>query len=400
MLTARDGAVESASGTSSRTRWYRRTTKESHGAGPHRDFRGLHGYDVGMSADVRPLARPDRSVPAGDAFGRPLHDLRISITDRCNFRCTYCMPKEVFGRDYAFLPRDQVLSFEEIERSARVFVELGVEKLRITGGEPLVRRDLPDLIAMLAALRRPDGEPLDLTLTTNGSALRALAGPLAKAGLRRVTVSLDSLDDAVFGAMNGIDFPVERVLDGIAAAQEAGLAPVKVNMVVRRGMNESSVVPMAAWAREAGVTLRFIEYMDVGHSNGWRLDDVVPAAELARIVGEHWPIEPVRATYRGEVADRWRYADGRGEIGIISSVTRPFCGDCTRARLSAEGQLYTCLFAVRGHDLRAALRDGRSDDELRAFIGSIWAVRDDRYSELRSEATSDLPRVEMFAMGG
>jgi cyclic pyranopterin phosphate synthase len=353
-----------------------------------------------MSADEQTRRRLDRPVAGSDALGRPLRDLRISVTDRCNFRCTYCMPKEVFGRDYAFLPRDQVLSFEEIERAARVFVELGVEKLRITGGEPLVRRDLPDLIAMLAAIRRPDGGEIDLTLTTNGSALRALARPLADAGLQRVTISLDSLDDAVFGAMNGIDFPVERVLDGIAAAQEAGLAPVKVNMVVRRGINEASVLPMATWAREAGVTLRFIEYMDVGHSNGWRLDEVVPAADLVRIVGERWPIEPAQATYRGEVADRWRYVDGRGEIGLISSVTRPFCGDCTRARLSAEGQLYTCLFAVRGHDLRAVLRSGVPDAELAAFIASIWNVRDDRYSELRSEETTELPRIEMFAMGG
>ena len=400
MLTARDGVVESASGTSGPTRWYRRTTITYLGDDPHRDFRGTPGYDGRMSTDQQTRRRPAHPVAGSDALGRPLRDLRISVTDRCNFRCTYCMPKEVFGRDYAFLPRDQVLSFEEIERAARVFVELGVEKLRITGGEPLVRRDLPDLIAMLAAIRRPDGGEIDLTLTTNGSALRALARPLADAGLRRVTISLDSLDDAVFGAMNGIDFPVERVLDGIAAAQEAGLAPVKVNMVVRRGINEASVLPMATWAREAGVTLRFIEYMDVGHSNGGRLDEVVPAADLVRIVGERWPIEPAQATYRGEVADRWRYVDGRGEIGLISSVTRPFCGDCTRARLSAEGQLYTCLFAVRGHDLRAVLRSGVPDVELAAFIASIWNVRDDRYSELRSEETTELPRIEMFAMGG
>jgi cyclic pyranopterin phosphate synthase len=310
----------------------------------------------------------------------------------------------VFGRDYEFLPKDQVLSFEEIERVARVFVALGVEKLRITGGEPLVRRDLPTLIAMLAALRRPDGGEIDLTLTTNGSALRALAGPLAAAGLRRVTVSLDSLDDAVFGAMNGIDFPVERVLDGIGAAIEAGLAPVKVNMVVRRGVNESSIVPMAAWARETGVILRFIEYMDVGHSNGWRLDEVVPAAELVELIGANWPVEPADASYRGEVADRWRYADGRGEFGVISSVTVPFCGDCTRARLSADGQLYTCLFAVDGTDVREVIRGGASDEALAAFIDAVWSRRDDRYSELRSAATSattsSLPKVEMFAMGG
>jgi cyclic pyranopterin phosphate synthase len=335
-----------------------------------------------------------------DTRGRAVRDLRISVTDRCNFRCTYCMPKEVFGRDYAFLPRDQVLSFEEIERAARVFVDLGVHKLRITGGEPLVRRDLPHLIEMLAAIRQPDGQPVDLTLTTNGSALRALARPLAAAGLRRVTVSLDSLDDAVFGAMNGIDFPVERVLDGIDAAIDAGLTPVKVNMVVRRGVNETSLVPMADWARETGVTLRFIEYMDVGHSNGWRLDEVVPAADIIETLAARWPVEPAEASYRGEVADRWVYQDGRGEFGVITSVTTPFCGDCTRARLSAEGQLYTCLFAVDGHDLRARLRDGSSDTEVSAFVEGIWLRRGDRYSELRSASTSTLPKVEMFAMGG
>lgn len=339
-----------------------------------------------------------------DALGRPLHDLRISVTDRCNFRCTYCMPKEVFGRDYAFLPRDQVLSFEEIHRAARAFVELGVQKLRITGGEPLVRRDLPALIGLLAALRTPDGRELDLTLTTNGAALRALAIPLRDAGLRRVTVSLDSLDDAVFGAMNGIDFPVARVLDGVEAALAAGLTPLKVNMVVRRGVNEDSVVPMARWARDLGVTLRFIEYMDVGHSNGWRLDEVVPAADLIATLTAAWPAEPADPAYRGEVAGRWRYLDGAGEFGIISSVTMPFCRDCTRARLSADGTLYTCLFATAGRDVRAVLRDGSSDEDLVAFLADTWRARDDRYSELRTLSTRadrpDLPRVEMFAMGG
>ncbi len=341
-----------------------------------------------------------KMAPPLDLLGRPLHDLRISVTDRCNFRCTYCMPKEIFGRDYEFLPKDQVLSFEEIERAARAFVELGVEKLRITGGEPLVRRGLPELIRMLAALRTRDGRELDLTLTTNGAALRALAGPLADAGLQRVTVSLDSLDDDVFGAMNGVDFPVARVLDGIDAALEAGLAPVKVNMVVRRGVNETSIVPMARWARETGVTLRFIEYMDVGHSNGWRLDEVVSAAELIDIVTAAWSAQPADPGYRGEVADRWRYADGAGEFGIISSVTRPFCRDCTRARLSADGKLYTCLFAVGGRDVRAVLRDGSTDEQLVAFLTDTWRVRDDRYSELRAQSTSDLPKIEMFAMGG
>ena len=335
-----------------------------------------------------------------DTLGRAMRDLRISVTDRCNFRCTYCMPKELFGRDYAFLPRDQVLSFEEIERVARVFVGLGVEKLRITGGEPLVRRDLPDLIAMLAAIRRPDGGEVDLTLTTNGSALRALGGSLAAAGLRRVTVSLDSLDDEVFGAMNGIDFPVARVLDGVDAAIEAGLAPVKVNMVVRRGINETSIVPMAAWARETGVVLRFIEYMDVGHSNGWRLDEVVPAADIVAMLAAQWPVEPDAPSYRGEVAARWRYTDGGGEFGVITSVTTPFCGDCTRARLSADGQLYTCLFAVDGSDVRAVLRSDADEAELAAYIERVWSRRGDRYSELRSASTSTLPKVEMFAMGG
>jgi cyclic pyranopterin phosphate synthase len=335
-----------------------------------------------------------------DTLGRALRDLRISVTDRCNFRCTYCMPREIFDKDYAFLPKDQVLTFEEIERLARVFVGLGVEKLRITGGEPLVRRDLPDLIALLAAIRRPDGGAVDLTLTTNGSALRALARPLADAGLKRVTVSLDSLDDAVFGAMNGIDFPVDRVLDGIAAAIEAGLTPVKINMVVRRGINESSVVPMAAWARDIGATLRFIEYMDVGHSNDWHLDEVVPATELIQALRTHWPAEPADPGYRGEVADRWRYLDGRGEFGVISSVTQPFCRDCTRARLSAEGKLYTCLFAVQGQDARAVLRGGATDEQVAVFVRDVWSARTDRYSELRSAATSGLPKIEMFAMGG
>jgi GTP 3',8-cyclase len=340
-----------------------------------------------------------------DRLGRPLHDLRISVTDRCNFRCTYCMPKEIFGADYAFLPRADVLSFEEIERVARVFVSLGVERLRLTGGEPLVRRDLPILVGMLARLRRPDGASLDLTLTTNGSALRKLAGPLAEAGLGRVTISLDSLDDAVFSAMNGVDFPVAKVLDGVAAAQEAGLGPVKINMVVRRGINEASVLPMARWARSVGVTLRFIEYMDVGHTNGWRMDDVVPADELVAVVDAEMPLVAEPPRYRGEVATRYRFADGSGEIGLIASVTRPFCGDCTRARLSAEGRFYTCLFTGEGHDLRAVLRDpaAGSPDEaaLREAVAAVWRVRDDRYSEERTEATSSrLPRIEMFAMGG
>jgi cyclic pyranopterin phosphate synthase len=335
-----------------------------------------------------------------DALGRRLHDLRISVTDRCNFRCVYCMPKEVFGKDFAFLPKELVLSFEEIERAARIFVGLGVEKLRITGGEPLVRRDLPVLIARLAALRRPDGGPLDLTLTTNGAALRSLAAPLRDAGLQRITVSLDSLDPEVFAAMNGVDFPVSRVLDGIAAAQEVGFAPIKINTVVRRDLNEASVVPMARWARSEGVILRFIEYMDVGHSNGWRMDDVVPAAEIVSLISDDMPLEPLAPNYPGEVAERWRYVDGSGEVGVIASVSAPFCGSCTRARLSAEGKLYTCLFSVGGHDLRALLRGDRTDEEIAAAISRVWRVRDDRYSDLRTEATTALPKVEMFAMGG
>jgi cyclic pyranopterin phosphate synthase len=356
-------------------------------------------------AIVPPAASPTAAAFDGrggvvDRLARPVRDLRISVTDRCNFRCTYCMPKEVFGRDFAFLPRSEVLTFEEIERSARLFVELGVEKLRITGGEPLVRRDVPALIAMLAKLRTPDGRPVELTLTTNGSALRALARSLREAGLGRITVSLDSLDDETFRAMNGAEYPVARVLDGIDAAREAGFGPVKVNMVVKRGVNDTSVVPMARWARDEGLILRFIEYMDVGHSNGWRLDDVVPAAEIVATIDAQMPLVLDPPNYRGEVANRWRYRDGDGEIGVIASVTQPFCGDCTRARLSADGKLYTCLFSVDGHDLRGPLRSGSSDEELRSLIARIWVGRDDRYSELRSEATTSLPKIEMFAMGG
>ena len=353
----------------------------------------------------RAAARPRAPLPAGapaplDRLGRPVHDLRISVTDRCNFRCTYCMPKEVFGADYAFLPRSELLTFEEIERVARVFVRLGVGKLRITGGEPLVRRDLPTLVGMLAAVRQPDGSPVDLTLTTNGSALRRLAQPLRDAGLQRVTVSLDSLDDEVFRAMNGVDYPVANVLDGIAAARDAGLTPIKINMVVRRGVNEASIVPMARWARDEGLILRFIEYMDVGHSNGWQLEEVVPASEIVAAIDAAMPLEAETANYRGEVAARWRYRDGDGEVGVISSVSQPFCASCTRARLSAEGTLYTCLFAVGGHDLRAPLRDGATDDELAGIVDGLWRARADRYSEVRTAATRELPRVEMFAMGG
>jgi GTP 3',8-cyclase len=335
-----------------------------------------------------------------DLLGRALHDLRISVTDRCNFRCTYCMPEEVFGRDYRFLPRAELLTYEEIRRLARVFVGVGARKLRITGGEPLVRRGLPDLIAMLAELRTPDATELDLTLTTNGSALRQLAQPLADAGLRRITVSLDSLDDATFRRMNGVDFPVSRVLAGIDAARTAGLAPIKVNTVVKRGLNEDSILPLARWARAEGLILRFIEYMDVGTTNGWRLDDVVTADAIVALIGAETPLDALPPQYPGEVASRWRYADGSGEIGVIASVSQPFCGDCTRARLSAEGQLYTCLFAASGHDLRGPLRAGASDADISDLVAGIWRDRGDRYSELRSAATSRLPRVEMFALGG
>ena len=310
------------------------------------------------------------------------------------------MPSEVFGRDYRFLPRDEILSYEEIHRLASVFVGLGVRKLRITGGEPTVRRGLPDLVAMLAALRTPDGEPLDLAMTTNGSALRQLARPLADAGLRRVTVSLDSLDDEVFQRMNGVDFPIAKVLDGIDAAVEAGLGPVKINVVLKRGENDGGIVPLARWARDAGHVLRFIEYMDVGTTNGWRLDEVVPAAEVVEAIGREWRLESEPPRYPGEVAERWRYVDGRGEIGVIASVTRPFCGDCTRARLSAEGKLYTCLFSAVGHDLRDPLRAGLGDDELAGLVAGIWVGRDDRYSERRAAATERLPKIEMFALGG
>jgi len=330
-----------------------------------------------------------------DRLGRPIRDLRISVTDRCNFRCVYCMPKEVFGRDHLFLPRTELLSFEEIARLARLLAGLGVEKVRITGGEPLVRRDVETLVGMLAGI-----PGLDLTLTTNGALLAQKAQALRDAGLDRITVSLDSLDDATFRAMNDVDFPVARVLAGIDAALAAGLDPVKVNVVVKRGVNDDGVVAMARAFRGTEVVVRFIEYMDVGHTNGWRLDDVVPAAEVVAAIDAEHPLEPVEAGYRGEVANRWRYRDGSGEIGVISSVTQPFCSDCTRARLSADGKLYTCLFAVRGHDLRALVRAGASDEELTAALRGIWGARTDRYSELRSAETAGLERVEMSYIGG
>lgn len=335
------------------------------------------------------------SMTLNDTLNRPLRDLRISVTDRCNFRCVYCMPKEVFGSDYQFLQRAEILTFEEITRLARLFAAQGVRKIRLTGGEPLVRRDLPELVAMLAGI--PD---LDLTLTTNGSLLTRFARPLKDAGLKRVTVSLDSLDDETFKKMNDVDFPVSRVLKGMDAAVEAGLGPLKVNMVVKRGLNETSILPMARFFRQKGYILRFIEYMDVGHTNGWRLDDVVPAAEVLKIVSAEMPLEPVDPNYTGEVAERWRYTDGGSEIGIIASVTQAFCRTCTRARLSAEGKLYTCLFGVKGHDFRLLLRGGATDEEISQKIAQVWGKRADRYSEIRSENTISLPKVEMSHIGG
>jgi cyclic pyranopterin phosphate synthase len=329
-----------------------------------------------------------------DTLGRPIRDLRISVTDRCNFRCAYCMPKTVFGQDYRFMDRKELLTFEELERVARVFAGLGVEKIRLTGGEPLLRKELEHLVERLATI-----EGLDLTLTTNASLLAKKAAALREAGLRRINVSLDSLDDATFMAMNDVQFPVTRVLDGIQAAADTGLA-VKVNAVVKRGVNDAGVVDMARYFRGTGHTLRFIEYMDVGTTNGWRLDDVVPAAEIVERIDAAFPLEPIDRAYRGEVAERYRYVDGEGEIGVIASVSKPFCGDCTRARISAEGKLYTCLFAARGTDLRALLRGGATDDELHEAIAVVWTLRADRYSEIRTERTSERTRVEMSYIGG
>ena len=329
-----------------------------------------------------------------DTRGRPLRDLRISVTDRCNFRCVYCMPKEVFGRGYRFMDRKELLSFEELERLAGAFVAHGVEKIRITGGEPLLRRDLEKLIERLVAIGG-----LDVTLTTNGALLPQKAQALAAAGLDRITVSLDSLDDDTFRAMNDVDFPVSRVLEGIDAAAAAGLG-VKVNAVVKRGVNDHQVLELAGHFRGSGHILRLIEFMDVGATNGWRLDDVVSAAEIVRMIDATHPLEPAEANYRGEVARRWRYRDGTGEIGVIASVTQPFCGDYTRARISADGSLYTCLFAVKGHDLRALVRSGAPDEELYDTIGRLWSRRTDRYSELRSADTEHLPRIEMSYIGG
>ena len=376
------------------------------------------GETVIPLADLR-YAAPVPAIPAlaipatgllSDGLGRPLRDLRISVTDRCNFRCSYCMPKEVFDRDYVFLPQTSLLSFEEITRLARIFVAHGVQKIRLTGGEPLLRKGLESLIAMLAELRTPEGAPLDITLTTNGSVLARKARSLAAAGLQRVTVSLDGLDDAIFRRMNDVDFPVADVLAGIAAAHAAGLGPIKVNMVVKRGTNQQEIVPMARYFREqfdGRIVLRFIEYMDVGASNGWRMDEVLPSAEVLKLLQDAFPeapLQPLEPTAAGETAERWRYADGRGEIGLISSVTQAFCSDCNRARLSTEGKLFLCLFATRGHDLRTLLRNGASDADITSALGAVWAGRDDRYSELRAaqpaDATGSERRVEMHYIGG
>jgi len=357
-----------------------------------------------MASKVIPIhAEPARARSAAPAFagtkpldtrGRPLRDLRISVTDRCNFRCVYCMPREVFDSSYKFLPHQALLSFEEIARLARVFVGLGVEKIRLTGGEPLVRRDLPRLIGMLSELA------VEITLTTNGSLLAKHARALADAGLDRVTVSLDSLDDATFRAMNDADFPVAKVLEGIEAAAAAGLGPVKVNMVVKGGTNDHDLVRMAERFRGTGHIVRFIEFMDVGSTNGWRMDDVVPSAEVVRRISERWPLEPADPNYAGEVAERWRYRDGAGEIGVISSVTQAFCSTCNRLRLSTEGSLFTCLFAQAGHDLKSLLRGGASDEALRNEIAAVWQARADRYSEIRTAETARQRKVEMSYIGG
>jgi cyclic pyranopterin phosphate synthase len=351
---------------------------------------------------------PERlAAPTGllsDRLGRPLRDLRISVTDRCNFRCSYCMPKEVFDKDYAFLPHSSLLTYEDLTRVARLFVAHGVQKIRLTGGEPLLRKHLEVLVGMLAELRTPHGEPLDITLTTNATLLARKSQVLKDAGLRRVTVSLDALDDAIFRRMNDVDFPVADVLAGIDAARTAGLGPIKVNMVVKRGTNDQEIVPMARHFRGSGVILRFIEYMDVGSTNGWRMDHVLPSAQVLERIDAVHPLEAIDPNYSGETAERWRYRDGGGEIGLISSVTQAFCHDCNRARLSTEGKLYLCLFASHGHDLRALLRGGASDEQIAGAIGLIWQDRADRYSEQRSAMPADAiggeRRVEMHYIGG
>ena len=363
-----------------------------------------------MMADLRRIAPAIPTIleaPTGllsDQLARPLHDLRISVTDRCNFRCVYCMPKAVFDSDYQYLPHTALLSFEEITRLAKTFIAHGVEKIRLTGGEPLLRKNIEKLVAMLAELKTVSGKPLDLTLTTNASLLARKAQSLKDAGLQRVTVSLDALDNATFQRMNDVDFAVDDVLKGIDAAHQVGLGPIKINMVVKGGMNDHEILPMARHFRNTPYILRFIEYMDVGASNGWKMDEVVPSAEVVRRIGAELPLEAIGANYTGETAARWRYVDGGGEIGVISSVTQAFCSDCSRARLSTEGKLYTCLFATSGHDLRALLREGRSDEEISTVLAHLWRARGDRYSELRTNHTDGLQRsankVEMSYIGG
>jgi len=331
-----------------------------------------------------------------DRLDRPVRDLRLSVTDRCNFRCTYCMPREVFGPDHVFLPRAEILSYEEFARITRAFADLGVTKVRLTGGEPLLRRDLETLVELIAAISGVE----DIALTTNGSLLAQRAASLRAAGLHRVTVSLDSVDPQTFRDLADVRLPLTAVLDGIAAAAAAGLAPVKLNAVIRRGVNDDGIPDLVAYAREHGHILRFIEFMDVGTTNHWVHDEVVPAAEIVARIDALHPLEPVAPTRLGEVAKRWRYVDGRGEIGVISSVTQPFCGDCTRARITSTGELFTCLFGAAGTDLRSLLRGGASDDELRVAVAAVWSAREDRYSELRSRSVTDLPRPEMSYLGG
>ena len=362
----------------------------------------LADHRYAASVPLIPLQSGAPTGLLGDTLGRPLRDLRISVTDRCNFRCSYCMPKEIFDKQYSFLPHSSLLSFEEITRAARVFVAHGVRKIRLTGGEPLLRKHLEVLVGMLSALRTPDGALLDLTLTTNGSVLSRKAQVLKDAGLQRVTVSLDALDDTIFRRMNDADFPVADVLAGIDAAERAGLGPIKVNMVVKRGTNDDQILPMARHFKGRSTVLRFIEYMDVGATNGWRMDAVLASAEIIERIRAELPLQPIAANVLGETASRWRYADGSGEIGVISSVTQAFCGDCNRARLSTEGKLFLCLFASHGYDLRALLRGGYSDEQIAGAVQSIWQGRDDRYSALRASAAvpNGERRVEMHYIGG
>lgn len=357
--------------------------------------------------NVVPLIPAALEIPAGftaDRLARPLKDLRISLTDRCNFRCVYCMPEETFGKDHVFLPRKSLLTFEEITRIARIFVAHGVQKIRLTGGEPLLRKNIEDLIAMLAKLKTPDGSNIEITLTTNGSLLAKKAQSLRNAGLDRVTVSLDSLDDATFKRMNGVSFPVSDVLHGLDVAHAVGFKSIKVNMVVKNGMNDQEIVPMARYFKDTPYILRFIEYMDVGVSNNWKMDEVISSTEVVRRITESMPLKEIAPNHKGETAKRWRHQDGSGEIGVISSVTQSFCHECVRARLSTEGVLYTCLFAASGNDLRTLIRDGKTDQEISSAVARVWRSRTDRYSELRGAATQGMEqagkKIEMSYIGG